>query len=129
MNAYVIMPTHIHAILTATNDDLSAIVRDFKKFTARNIYHQAEQDGDRLAVWIFEQAAKTLPEVRFKVWQDEFHPEAIYSREFLLQKADYIHANPVRKGLAGDPSHWYYSSFRTYEGAEDGPLEIDELEW
>lgn len=38
IHTYVIMPTHLHLIVTAANDDLSAIIRDFKRFTARAIH-------------------------------------------------------------------------------------------
>ena len=129
IHAYVIMPNHVHTIVTARNNDLSAIMRDFKKFTSRAIYHQAEQEGNHRLVSVFRASAKRDVRSRFKVWQDEFHPEAIYSRRFFSQKLEYIHTNPVRKGLATDASQWYYSSFTVYEMGDGGPLEIDLIEW
>jgi REP element-mobilizing transposase RayT len=47
-HGYVIMPTHIHAIQTARNDDLPDVMRDFKKFTSREIYRVAEASGNQL---------------------------------------------------------------------------------
>jgi hypothetical protein len=35
-----------------------------------------------------------------------------YSGKVLEQKVDYIHANPVRRGLAATPADWHDSSFR-----------------
>jgi len=129
VHAYVIMPTHMHAILTAGNDDLSGVMRDFKKFTSRAIYEQADKEGNQLLTRMFREAAKRNPRSRFKVWQDGFHPEAICSRRFFLQKLDYLHANPIRRGLVNDAGEWYYTSFITYETGQEGPLEIDRLEW
>ncbi len=129
IHAYVIMPTHLHAIVTATEDDLSDIVRDFKKFTSRAIYELAEQSGNVLLTWMFEQAAKKQPHSRFKVWQDEFHPKALSGEEMMRQKAEYVHANPVRKELVMEPEKWYYSSASFYAGKATGPVPIDVPEW
>jgi len=41
----------------------------------------------------------------------------------LLQKIEYIHNNPVRRGYVDEPHDWRYSSARNYEGKE-GLLEI-----
>jgi putative transposase len=129
IHAYVMMPTHWHAIVTATNDDLSDMMRDLKKFTSRELYGLAQSEGNRLLVWCFEQAAKGDSRSRFKVWQEEFHPKAIGSDEMLLQKAEYIHHNPVRKGLVADARQWHYSSAAAYEGLGEGPVGVDFLEW
>ena len=34
-------------------------------------------------------------EQQYKVWQNGYHSEHIYSNRFIKQKADYIHNNPV----------------------------------
>ena len=129
IHAYVIMPTHFHAVVTALGNDLSAIMRDFKKFTAGQIFAQATADNNRLLTWFLERAAQGDERSRFKVWQDEFHPEVIYSQAFCQQKVDYLHDNPVRKGLAQMPSQWYQSSAGVWYGDGTSPIEIDALEW
>ena len=129
IHVYVVMPSHLHALVTAHRDDLSAIVRDFKKFTSRATYALAESEGNDLVTWLFQRTAKNDPRSRFKVWQDEFHPKAIDVPEVFLQKAEYIHLNPVRKGLVKEPESWYYSSAAAYASGRDDPLSIDVLEW
>ena len=47
---------------------------------------------------------------QFQVWQEGFHPQAIYSDSTMIQKIDYVHANPVRRGWVASPEHWRYSS-------------------
>lgn len=128
IHAYVIMPTHLHAIITANNNDLSAVMRDFKKFTSRSIFQRAEQNSNHQLISVF-QAAKNDARSRFKVWQDEFHPEAIYIKRFFLQKLDYIHNNPVQNVLADSPDQWHYSSFIAYETGQMGIPEIVYLDW
>ncbi len=129
IHAYVVMPTHLHAIVTALRDDLSAIIRDFKKFTARAIYETAEDEGNGLLTWLFRKAAEGERSSRFRVWQDEFHPQMIGFAEMFTQKADYIHQNPVRKGLVADAEKYYYSSASAYADAGNGPLEVDMPDW
>ena len=128
IHAYVVMPTHIHLIVTAIHDNLSDIVRDYKRYTAREILHQAKEDGNKLLSWIFANSSRDA-NAKAKVWQDEFHPEVIYTREFFLQKADYMHRNPIRKGLAADATSYYYSSAAAFDRGEMGPLEVDWLDW
>jgi len=129
LHACVIMPTHLHAVVTALRDDLSDIMRDFKKFTSRAIYQCAEQSADDLLPWLFRQAARNEPHSRFKVWQDEFHPKMLFSEDVFRQKVEYVHANPVRSNLVTTPEHWYYSSAAFYTGSAEGPFETDVAEW
>jgi putative transposase len=50
----------------------------------------------------------------YQLWQEGFHPQAISAEETFIQKLDYIHNNPVRRGYVDEPSHWRYSSYRNY---------------
>lgn len=129
MHAYVVMPTHVHAVLTARDDDLQDLMRDFKRFTSRAISHAAEQDGNKLLTWLFRDAAKSDPRSASKVWQDEYHPKALMTSDAVTQKIEYVHANPVRKAMVVEPRHWCYSSAAAYEGELDVPLEVDFAEW
>ena len=132
IHAYVIMPTHLHLIVSA-EADISGVVRDFKKFTAREII--APYTGTQFPP--FENAFRfcgedNRPPTAHKVWQDGSHPELIKTEAFFRQKADYIRANPSRKGLVTDPLAWRYSSLRFFAGVENGepePLAVDFVEW
>ena len=42
----------------------------------------------------------------------------------LMQKLDYLHYNPVKRGYVDFPEHWRWSSARTYLG-QPGLIEID----
>ena len=50
----------------------------------------------------------------YQLWQEGFHPQAIANEEMFIQKLEYIHNNPVRRGYVDDPAHWRYSSYRNY---------------
>jgi hypothetical protein len=48
--------------------------------------------------------------------------------EAILQKMEYIHGNPVRRGLVDKPEYWRYSSASNYHGAGAPVMEIDRIE-
>jgi REP element-mobilizing transposase RayT len=48
--------------------------------------------------------------VKGTIWQKSFYDFGIYSEEKFRQKLDYIHANPVRKGIVDDPVDYRFSS-------------------
>ncbi len=125
--AYVIMLNHLH-LITCNSDTtvLSNIMRDFKRYTSIEIAKQLETDNEKLFLYIFEKAAEGRKrEQKYKIWQDEYHPKAIYSEEFLLQKVEYVHNNPVRKGLILKPEYWRFSSARTWLNDEENDVKIN----
>ncbi len=62
----------------------------------------------------------------FKLWTSNNHPEAIYSKKFLISKLNYIHQNPVRAGIVAESEHYNNSSATNYTNNK-GIIEIDLL--
>lgn len=126
--AFVIMPTHLHlVVLPAENVSLSNVMRDFKRFTSQELTTQMERGGHESWLRIFGRHAPARAGGEYRVWQEGFHPEQIHSAKFALQKIEYVHNNPVRKGLVDTPQHWRYSSARNYALGNDSVMEIDQL--
>jgi REP element-mobilizing transposase RayT len=130
--AYVIMPTHLH--LVTSNEEyttLSDIMRDFRQFTSRSIRSLLEDDGRRIFLELFSRAAKGRPHQEFKIWSNDFHPIALKSDEWINQKINYIHNNPIRKGFVALPEHWKYSSARNWLLDDETIIAIDKsrLRW
>jgi putative transposase len=126
LHAYVILDNHLH--LVASSDNLSLVMRDFKRHTAREILAVARQENK---LWLLKQfeflKGAHKSNSQHQVWQEGFHPQFITSEDMLRQKLDYIHYNPVKLGLVDRPEDWRYSSARNYYG-QDGVLEIDLVE-
>ena len=124
------MTNHIHTIWTATNNNLSDIVRDFKTYTSKTITANIEAEGESRRDWLLYMfryyAKRTNANENFKVWTGNNHPEEIHGDSFLRTKLNYIHQNPVRAGLVEEPSHYLYSSAANYEKGK-GLMEIDFL--
>lgn len=123
LNAFVIMPSHIHAILWSHDGvNLFDVNRDFKRFTSRKISNEAEKQNrfDWLNKFMRARQLNRAQDVsKYQVWQEGSHPEAIYTEKFARQKIDYIHLNPVRAGLAKTADGWSYSSARAYLLSEE----------
>jgi putative transposase len=123
---YVILDNHFHAIVGGSN--LSRIMADLKKFTAKTILAQLQHDNK---AWLLNQLAyykkRHKTESDYQVWQEGYHPELIISEEMLLQKLDYIHYNPVKRGYVAAPEHWLYSSARNFVLGDHSIIELDSL--
>jgi len=130
IGAYVVMSNHIHTIWTASNSNLSDIIRDFKTFTSKVITASIEAEIESRRDWLLYMfnfyANKTNANDNFKVWTGNNHPEEIYSESFLRSKLHYIHENPVRAGLVAEPTHYLYSSATNYQTGK-GLIELDFL--
>jgi putative transposase len=48
------------------------------------------------------------------IWRTRFYDFNIYCFEKASEKLEYIHNNPVRKGLAANAHEWSYGSARWY---------------
>lgn len=93
LHAFVLMPDHLHAILTPAPQVSLEKAMQFLK--GRFSFELKKQFG----------------EVR-EVWQKGYNEEGLHSREDFLTRSRYIHANPVRAGLADEANVFAWSSAR-----------------
>jgi len=111
VNAFVIMPTHLHLIAFDADFDsrrLQQTLTDMRKYTGRRLADYC----DREMPPIFGQAIRTgrRTDRDRQFWQPSKHPEAIWSESFWRSKFNYVHDNPRRKGLVCDNVNWRFSS-------------------
>ncbi len=124
--AYVILDNHFHLIVSGP--ELSGTLTSLKKFTARQVLIQLQQDRK---AWLLNQLAyfkkKHKTESAHQVWQEGVHPQLMMNEEMLVQKIEYIHCNPVKRGLVDLPAHWRYSSARNFEHNDHAIIALDPL--
>ena len=122
------MPNHMHCILSATNDNLPDILRDFKRHTASTILKTIQSHEESRRDWMmkrFEFSARSnIRNSEYQFWIHENHPEELITGKFTNQKLNYIHQNPVRAGFVEKPEDWLYSSASNYL-CRPSVLEID----
>ena len=129
--AYCFMPSHVHFIFRSANDDPSGVLRDFKKYTSKQVVKAIENNPKESRrewlLWMFERAGKKKSNVSERqFWQHHNKPIELWSTEVIKQKIDYIHNNPVKAGFVTEPIQWKYSSARNFND-DHTILEIDDI--
>ena len=125
VNAYAIMPTHLHMIVFDADGDserLGRTLTDLRKFTGRQLSDYCAQHAPRYFAETLRAQAVADRERRF--WQPSRHAEAIRGERFWRQKLDDLHANLCRKGLVLSPEHWRYSSARWHISGDSQPVDV-----
>jgi putative transposase len=124
VHAWVILDNHFHVIVSGPK--LARTLADLKKFTARQILHQLKVEGRE---WLLNQlayfCANHKRESSHQIWQEGVHPQSITSDEMMLQKLEYLHNNPVKRGLVASPEHWCYSSAHEWLRGANPALRVD----
>ncbi len=94
VNSYVLMPDHVHLIVTIGGSS-----------------------GTTPGVWV--KAFKAVVSLRRFKWQSGFFDHVLRSNESRSEKWEYIRMNPVRAGLVQHPDEWPYAQqFNQYNGSE-----------
>ena len=132
VNAYVIMPTHVRGIRFFRKFDpgaLKAALIDLRKFTGRWLLAQCARHMPRGFDEVFVASSGADRDRRF--WQATLHPEQIETEAFYLQKRDYLHGNPGRKGLVTRAEHWRFSSASYWlsDGQVANEVILTPLDW
>jgi len=106
VDAFVLLPDHIHCIWTLpySDNDFPLRWRLIKSYFSRQC--QDEYKG-------FISASK-LRKGEQAVWQRRFWEHQIRDEQDFARHVEYIHYNPVKHGLVKSPRDWAYSSFHRY---------------
>src|SRR5229473_839587 len=120
---YVIMPEHLHLLLSEPRQDMSSestaplkpkdglngppvllsdVLQSLKQGVARRLIGNAEH-----------------------FWQKRYYDFNIRDYPQFVEKLRYIHRNPVKAGLCERPEDWEWSSFRHYATGCEGRVEIE----
>jgi len=103
---YVVMPEHVHLLLSEPErGTLAEALKSLKQGVSRRLIAGS---------------------VHF--WQKRYYDHNIRSPQSFRNKLQYIHRNPVKRGLVARPEDWEWSSFRHYATGTQGVVEI-ESEW
>ncbi len=127
--AWVLMSNHLHMIVGSTGDNkVSDIMRDFKKFTSKEILNVLLADGtESRREWMlnrFEYAGKNDAKIKnYRFWQQGNDAQEIYLNDYFNQKLNYIHENPVKAELVNRAEDYRYSSAIDYAGGK-GLLDV-----
>lgn len=127
--SWCLMSNHIHMVVEAKHSNLSEILRDFKSYTAKQIFKAIQEEPESRREWmlkIFEEAGKqNSNNLHFQFWQQDNHYVEVRTKDFAFQKIGYMHRNPVESGILEKEEEYLYSSARDYfYGKQCGLLKI-----
>jgi REP element-mobilizing transposase RayT len=130
--AYVIMPNHVHWLVEfapGESRSINAIIGNGKRFLAYGIVDRLKVFGkDELLGQLMSMVRpheKSHGKIHH-VFEPSFDWKHCFTDKFIIQKAHYIHANPVGKhwNLVTDPSDYSHSSTKYYKTGEIGLFEV-----
>jgi putative transposase len=102
---YVVMPEHVHLLVSEpAQAPLAVAVQMLKQIVSRR------------------QGAKGEP-----FWMTRYYDFNVWSAEKIGEKLEYMHLNPVKRGLVYEGIDWRWSSALFYAGLGMGPVVIEPL--
>ncbi|HLY60390.1 MAG TPA: transposase [Terriglobia bacterium] len=106
---YVFMPDHWHAlIIPGEGDTLPNLMGALKVGAMRRVNARRGKRGS--------------------LWEPRFFDEIILTVKQYRDTLDYMHLNPVAKGLVLKPEDWAWSSFRSFGGNGEIKMNVDLLD-
>jgi len=114
IDAWVLLPEHLHCIWTLPDGDADFSTRwRVIKTTV------TQRCGERLnnTAWL---SRRRTTKRQSTLWQQRFWEHLIRDERDFAAHVDYVHWNPVKHGHVQQVAHWPYSSFHRY--VRDGVL-------
>jgi putative transposase len=124
--AYVLMPDHVHLLVNPGDaaEDMSRFLQAVKEPVARQAIAYLKANAPQ---WLPRLTVQEGDRVRHRFWQPGGgYDRNITSSETLRAMIEYIHANPVRRGLVSRIEDWEWSSARWYAGIRPVRIEMDD---
>ena len=124
--AWVFMPNHVHLIIHPRDENysISKILHAIKMPAGKKAITYLKRRNPFILK--FMETGSEPPRWRF--WQNGGGYDRNIRNEIeLLQTINYIHDNPVRKGLVQKQEDWKWSSAKEWLTGEKGIIEIDRL--
>jgi len=108
---HVVMPEHVHLMITEpAKGDPSKVLQVLKQ---------------RVSGQLLEKVRGEDPRSEPHFWMRRFYDFNVWSGEKITEKLNYMHLNPITRGLVAHPRNWPWSSWSHYANKEKGLIGID----
>ena len=123
--AYVIMSNHLHWIsLPIPPNTINDNLWSFSSYTAHEVLRTARINNDQRYLRLFSKYANDGK--AHKIWKN-FQAKNIFNHEFLQQKMEYIHNNPLQKYDLQQRAEYEYSSAKYYDEGQESIIQIEDI--
>jgi putative transposase len=121
---YVLMPEHVRLLMSEpAKGTPSKIMQVLKQRVSRAMRGKRRSSSGQLRLPFAEERRE-----RKRFWQRRFYDFNVWSRGKVKEKLNYMHANPVVRGVVKHPKNWPWSSWSFYENGEKGLIDIDPVD-
>jgi len=119
---YVVMPEHVHLLMSEPpRGTPSTVLHKLKLRVARKLRKRRKPMNAGQMRLPFAEMGEPLR----AFWQARFYDFNVYSEGKKKEKLNYMHANPVVRGLVKHPRDWRWSSWEFYYRGASGLIAID----
>jgi len=114
---YVVMPEHVHLLISEPNiGDPSEVIAVLKQRVSRALRgRRKKHKRGQMRLWDEPKLARYA-----RFWQRRFYDFNVWSVKKKNEKMNYMHFNPVKRGLVERPRDWAWSSYNFYWSGEKG---------
>lgn len=122
---WIIMPEHVHLLLLPVRPGykMAAVLADIKRPVGEVAIAWLEMNHPQ---FLSRLTVQNRNRTYRRFWQaGPGQDRNVYDPAVAHKILDYIHNNPVRRGLVGRAEDWPWSSARDWAGSEDVPLSVD----
>jgi len=119
---YVVMPNHVHLLMSEPAKGTPSTVLQMLKQRVSRTMRKQKRTADRRQMEFM--LGENEEELR-AFWQERFYDFNVYRDGKVKEKLNYMHANPVIRGLVTHPRAWPWSSWAHYAKGEKGLVGID----
>ncbi len=130
--AYVFMPEHVHILIWPIQRfyDISKILASIKLPVTRRALRFVRINKPSFLPQMLDRQPNG--NVHYRFWQrGGGYDRNVIEPATIWKEIEYIHNNPLRRGLCGRAEDWYWSSAGDYANTHIGPIAInkDSLPW
>jgi putative transposase len=104
LTGFVVMPEHVHLLLSEPErGNLAVVLQMLKQIVSQKLNERATTS----------------------FWQPRYYDFNVWRESKLTEKLDYVHQNPVQRGLVARPEDWKWSSALHYSTGKECAVEIE----
>ena len=117
---FVVMPEHVHLLISEPEKANPSVVMQVLKQTVaqRLLRRSRKRNVSQTELW---------KDRRGPFWQRRFYDFNVFSEAKRVEKLQYMHPNPVKRGLVDRAELWAWSSYRIHAFGEHGRVKMDWL--
>jgi putative transposase len=112
----LVMPEHIHLLIAEPKVGTpSTVMQVLKQRVAQCLRGKRRQRSHKNQMRLSTEAPTDAPR---NFWQRRFYDFNVWSAKKRIEKLNYMHRNPLKRGLVAEAELWRWSSYRFYQTEE-----------